>query len=119
MQLLVAAVCPPELVEQLDEKLVVSAFSGDPVEAPRLEVERPADPHLAVGTWGAQGLLFPSAHPAIAHLGVGLQLGLVLEKRSRLLLRHLQDILKPRVLLYDLLFGVFLRRDGARPPPAE
>src|SRR5918994_1122451 len=66
MQLLVAAVRPPELVEQLDEKLVVSAFSGDPVEAPRLEVERPADPHLAVGTRGAQGLLFPSAPPAEA-----------------------------------------------------
>src|ERR687897_4847 len=118
MQLLVAAVRPPELVEELDEKLVVSAFSRDPVEAPRLEVERPADPHLAVGTRGAQGLLFPSAHPAKAHLGVGLQLGLVLEKRPRLL-RHLQDILEPGVLLYDLLFGVFLRRDEARPPPAE
>src|SRR5918994_4280383 len=118
MQLLVAAVRPPELVEELDEKLVVSAFSRDPVEAPRLEVERPADPHLAVGTRGAQGLLFPSAHPAKAHLGVGLQLGLVLEKRPRLL-RHLQDILKPGVLLYDLLLGVFLGPHGARPPPAE
>src|ERR687897_2842547 len=85
MQLLVAAVRPPELVEQLDEKLVVSAFSGDPVEAPRLEVERPGNPHLAVGTRGAQGLLFPSAHPAKAHFGVGLQLGLVLEKGPRLL----------------------------------
>src|SRR5215210_4140620 len=39
-------------------------------------------------------------------------------KRARFL-RHLQDILKPGVLLYDLLCGAFLGRDGVRPPPAE
>src|SRR4029450_1102837 len=75
MQLLVAAVGPPELVEELDEKLVVSAFSADPVQAPRLEVEPPANPHFEVGALGprgAQRLLFPSAHPAKAPLGVGL-----------------------------------------------
>ena len=35
------------------------------------------------------------------------------------MLRHLQDILESRALLFDVLFGVFLGRDGTRPPPAE
>src|SRR5687767_6823306 len=88
------------------------------MEAPRLEVERPANPYLAVGPRSAQGPLSTPAHPAEAHLGVGLQLGLVLEERTRFF-GHSQDIQEPRVLLFDLLLGAFLGRDGARPPPAE
>src|SRR5215216_638006 len=80
VQLLVAAVGPAQLVEQPYEQFVVPALPGHPVQTPRGEVESPADPHLAVGPRGAKRLLFPSAHPAEAHLGVGLQLGLVLEK---------------------------------------
>src|SRR5215210_829593 len=80
VQLFVAAVSPAQMVEQLDEKLSVLAPRGHPMEAPRLEVERPANPCLAVGPRSAQGPLPPPAHPAEAHLGVGLQLGLVLEK---------------------------------------
>src|SRR5215210_2086285 len=118
VQLFVAAVSPAQMVEQLDEKLSVLAPRGHPMEAPRLEVERPANPCLAVGPRSAQGPLPPPVHPAEAHLGVGLQLGLVLEERPRFL-GHLQDILKPRVLLYDLFLRAFLGRDGARPPPAE
>src|SRR5215212_2096595 len=118
VQLFVAAVSPPQMVEQLDEKLAVLAPPAHPMEAPRLDVERPANPCLAVGPRSAQGPLPPPAHPAEAHLGVGLQLGLVLEERPRFF-GHLQDILEPGVLLFDLLLGAFLGRDGARPPPAE
>jgi hypothetical protein len=82
-----------------------------------LEVQRPADPHLAIGAWGAKGPLFTSAHPTEAHLGIRLQLGFVLEKRAGLL-RHLQDVFEPRVLALDLLLGAFLGPDRARPPPA-
>jgi hypothetical protein len=52
------------------------------MEAPRLEVQRPADPHLAIGGWGAKGPLFSSAHPTEAHLGIPLQLGFVLCKNE-------------------------------------
>jgi hypothetical protein len=88
------------------------------MEAPRLDVQRPADPHLAIGAWGAKGPPFTSAHPTEAHLGIRLQLVFVLEKRAGLLLRHLQDVFEPRVLALDLLLGAFLGPDGARPPPA-
>jgi hypothetical protein len=87
------------------------------MDAPRLDVQRPADPHLAIDVWGAKGSLFTSAHPTEAHLGIRLQLGFVLEKRAGLL-RHLQDVFEPRVLALDLLLGAFLGPDGARPPPA-
>src|SRR5215211_3044218 len=119
VQLLVAAVGPAQLVEQPYEQFVVPALPGHPVQTPRGEVESPADPHLAVGTRGAKRLLVPSAHPAEAHLGVGLQLGLVLEKSARLLPRHSPDVLQPGALVFDLLLGVFVGADGARPPPAE
>src|SRR5919202_432078 len=118
VQLPVAAVGSAQMVEQLDEKLAVPALPGHPVQAPRLEVQRPRNPRLAVGPRSAEVLLFTFSHPAEAHLGVGLQLGLVLEKRSRFL-GHLQDVLEPRPLLFDLLLGAFLGRDGARPSPAE
>src|SRR5215218_4654934 len=117
VQLLMTVVGSPELVEQLDEKLAVPTPSRDPMEAPRLEAQRPADPHLAIGAWGAKGPLFTSAHPTEAHLGIRLQLGFVLEKRAGLL-RHLQDVFEPGVLALDLLLGAFLGPDGARPPPA-
>ena len=48
VQLFVAAVGFPELVEQLDEKLAVPAPPAHPMEAPRIEVESPAYPYLAV-----------------------------------------------------------------------
>src|SRR5215210_5253204 len=118
VQFLVAAVGSSHLVEQPDEQLAVPALRGHPVQAPRLEVQRPRDPHLAVGSRSAQVPLFTFSHPAEAHLGVGLQLGLVLEKRSRFL-GHLQDIPEPRPLLFDLLVGAFLGRYRTRPPPVE
>src|SRR5215208_5352349 len=80
VQLLVAAVCPAQPVEQPYEQLVVPALPDHPVQTPCGEVQSPADPHFAVGPRGAKRLLFPCAHPAEAHLGVDLQLGLVLEK---------------------------------------
>src|SRR5919107_4632008 len=80
VQLLVAAVGSAQLLEQPYEQFVVPALPGHPVQTPCVEVQSPADPHFAVGPRGAKRLLFPCAHPAEAHLGVGLQLGLVLEK---------------------------------------
>src|SRR5215210_8340759 len=118
VQLLVAAVDPSKFIEQPNEKLAVPAFPRDPMQTSRSEVESPGNPHLAVGTRSRQGLLLSLSHPAEAYFGVGLQLGLVLEERARLFLGHLQNILQPCVLLLDLLPGVFLGRDGARPPPA-
>src|SRR3954452_11680047 len=118
VQFPVAAVGSSQLVEQPDEQLAVPALPGHPVQAPRLEVQRPRDPHLAVGSRSAEVLLFAFSHPAVAHFGVSLQLGLVLEKRSRFL-GHLQDILEPRPLLFDLLLGAFLGRYPTRPSPAE
>src|SRR5215217_2431022 len=106
------------MVEQPDEPLVVSAFPQDPMKTSRGEVESPADPHLVIGSRSAKGLLLSFAHPAKAYFGVSFELGLVLEERT-CLLRHLQDILKPRALLLDLLLGVLFGRNGARPPPAE
>src|SRR5688572_11640815 len=106
------------MVEQPDEQLIVSAFPQDPMKTSRGEVESPADPHLVIGSRSAKGLLLSSAHPAKAYFGVGFEFGLVLEERT-CLLRHLQDILKPRALVLDLLLRVFFGRDGARPPPAE
>lgn len=70
-----ASVDSPEMVEQLDEKLAVPAPPTHPVEASRLEVERPGNPHLAVGAGGREGSLSPFSHPAKAHLGIRLQLG--------------------------------------------
>src|SRR5215208_5946704 len=119
VQLLVAAVGPAQLVEQPYEQFVVPALPDHPVQTPCGEVESPADPHFAVGPRGAERLLFACAHPAEAHLGVGLQLGFVLEKRARLLPRHSPDVLQPGVLLFDVLLGVFVGPDGTRPPPAE
>src|SRR5919107_2099068 len=119
VQLLVAAVGPAQLVEQPYEQLVVPALPDHPVQTPCGEVQSPADPHFAIGPRGAKRLLFAYAHPAEAHLGVGLQLGLVLEKGARLLPRHSPDILQPGALLFDVLLGVFVGPDGTRPPPAE
>src|SRR5215210_3137025 len=65
--------------------------------------------------------LSPLAHPAEAHSGVGLQLGLVLEEgaRRRLLLHHRQHVFEPLPLFFLVFLGAPLGRDGARPPPAE
>src|SRR5918994_882076 len=82
VQLLVAAVGPAQLVEQPYEQFVVPALPDHPVQTPCGEVQSPADPHFAVGPRGAKRLLFPCAHPAEAHLGVGLQLGLSSWKKS-------------------------------------
>src|SRR5215211_5016982 len=73
------------MLEQPDEQLVVPAFSRNPVQTPRLEVERPADPYLAVGSRSAKGLLLSFAHPVEAHFGVGLEFGLLLEEGAGLL----------------------------------
>ena len=70
-----AAVGSSQLIEQPDEQIVVPALPDHPVESPRGEVERPADPHLAVSPRSAEVLLFSFTHPAQAHFGVGLQLG--------------------------------------------
>lgn len=113
------AVGPSQLLKQPDEKLAVPVSAGHTMQAPRLEVQRSRDPHFAVGPWSAQGSLLALSHPTKAHLGIGLKLGLVLEKRARLLLRHLQDVFESRLSLLDLLLGVFLRRNWTRPPVAE
>src|SRR5215211_657435 len=118
VQLSVAAVDPAQPVEQLDEQLVVLTISSYPVQAPRGEVERPADPHLAVGARRSKGPLFTFAHPAESDLGVRLQAGLVLKERSRLL-DHRKDVQEPPALVLLVIFGVLLGRDRARPPPAK
>src|SRR5215210_7902245 len=120
MQLLVTAVGSAQLIEQPDEQLVVSALPGHPMEASRSEVERPGNPRFAVGTRSAEGTLSPLAHPAEAHSGVGLQLGLVLEEGARRrLLYHRQHVFEPLPLFFLVFLGAPLGRDGARPPPAE
>ena len=118
VKLLVAAVDPPEMVEQLDEKLAVPALPRDPVQASRVEVERPGNPHLAVGPRSLQTPLSPFSHPAEAHLRVSLQFGLILEERGYFLLRHFPDTFEPFALLRALLGGILIRSDDARPSPA-
>src|SRR5215210_765643 len=71
IQLSVATVGPSQFIEQLHEQLVVFAVSGYPVKTTRSEVERPTDPHLAVGAGSVKGLLLNFTHPAKAHFGVG------------------------------------------------
>src|SRR5215211_3331181 len=118
VQFFVAAVGPAQLFEQFDEQLAVLSLSRNPMEAPRLEVERPADPHHAVRLQGPQRPLLALAHPAEADLGVGLESGLLLEERS-CLPDHRKDIRKPRPLSLFVLFGALLAPDRTRPPPAE
>ena len=96
VQLSVATLDPSQLIEQLHKQLVVLALSAHPVQAARMEVERPTDPRLAVCPWSRKGLVFAFAHPAEAHLGVGLKSRLVLEKRARFL-EHRKHI--PKSLL--------------------
>src|SRR3712207_8142986 len=86
-------------------QLVVLAFSPYPVEAPRGEVERPADPHLVVGARRSQRPLLTFAHPAETDFGVRLEPGLILEKRPRFL-DHRKDIQEPPALLLSLIFRV-------------
>ena len=56
-------------------------------KAPRLEVQRPANPHLAVGSGRFQRSLGPFAHRAQSDLGVRFEPALLLEERSRFPLR--------------------------------
>src|SRR5215216_2546468 len=118
VQFFVTAVGPAQLFEQFDEQLAVLSLSRHPMEAPRLEVERPADPHLAVRPRGPKRPLLALAHPAEADPGVGLKPALVLEEGARLL-DHRKDIRKPRPLSLFVLFGALLGPDRTRPPPAE
>src|SRR5215212_7282214 len=118
VQFFVTAVGPAQLFEQFDEQLAVLSLSRHPMEAPRLEVERPADPHLAVRPRGPKRSLLALAHPAEADPGVGLKPALVLEEGARLL-DHRKDIRKPRPLSLFVLFGALLGPDRTRPPPAE
>src|SRR3954452_9257618 len=80
VQFFMAAVGLSQLVEQLDEQLVVFAFSPNPMKATRPEVESPRNPHLAICSRSSQSLLLAFSHPAETHFGVGLKLGLVLEE---------------------------------------
>src|SRR5215211_5000398 len=118
VQFFVAAVGPAQLFEQFDEQLAVLSLAPDPMEAPALEVERPADPHFAVRPRGLQRFLLALAHPAEADPRVGLDSGLVLEERSRLL-DHRKDVQEPRPLSLFVLFGALLGRERARPSPAK
>jgi hypothetical protein len=101
-----SAIGPSQLLEQFREQLVVFASYRYPVEATRSEseVERPADPHLLVGTRGRQRPLSTPAHPAETHFGVGFQPGLILKERSRFFHHYWQDIFEPPALLLSLIF---------------
>src|SRR5215213_6036441 len=83
VQFFVAAVGPAQLFEQFDEQLAVLSLSRDPMEAPALEVERPADPHLAGRPRGPQRFLLALAHPVEADPRVGLESGLVPARQGR------------------------------------
>src|SRR5215203_77510 len=63
VQLPMATIGSAQLIEQLDEQLVVLAFSPHPVKSARSEIERPGDPHLVVGARGFQRALVAFAHP--------------------------------------------------------
>src|SRR5215204_1996427 len=118
VQFFVTAVGPAQLFEQLDEQLAVLSLARDPMEAPGLEVECPADPHFAVRPRGPQRFLLALAHPAEADPRVGLESGLVLEEGARLL-DHRKDVQEPRPLSLFVLFGAVLGPDRTWPPPAE
>src|SRR5919199_5509538 len=115
VQLLMAAIGPPEVFEQLHEQLGILAIPDHPVQATRSEVERSADPRFSIAAGSRKLLLLALAHPAETHPWVQLQLRLVLEERARFFFEHLQDLSESSSLRVGICGG----RDRTRSSPAE